>query len=63
MFEAMGAGQPGGLPMPKLIETDTVLKQIAQRTPSIFSNFKLLGQILDRHEPTISKRVMDRGCE
>ena len=62
-FEATGAGQPGHLPMPKLISADTVRKDIAQRSPRIFANFKLLGQILDRHEPTIHKRVRTRPCE
>ena len=62
-FEQIGAGQPGKLPMPKLVSAESVRQEGKRRVSSIFSDFERLNGILDRHELAIQKRWMKRTRE
>ncbi|KAJ9661038.1 hypothetical protein H2198_002197 [Neophaeococcomyces mojaviensis] len=56
MFRMLGAGQPGGLPMPEITTAGEVRREAKSYSTKIFDSFHLLGSILDRHEETIQKR-------
>jgi hypothetical protein len=55
-FKQINAGEPGGLPMPALMEPGQVRKLCKERSSAIFANHGRLRRILDRHELTIQKR-------
>ncbi|KAK3691624.1 hypothetical protein LTR37_018503 [Vermiconidia calcicola] len=55
MFRALGAG-PGHLPFPEIVGPEHVRLQSRQSSAQIFSDWKLLNDILDRHEATVQKR-------
>lgn len=59
----MGFGKPGGYKMPELAKAQDVREQRNTRVASIFKNFRLLKQILERHEATIQKRWMKKRRE
>lgn len=61
VFQAMGAGTgPGSLPLPKMVSAYEVRQDAKSRADGILSNWKLLKDILDRHEATIQKRWMKK---
>jgi len=55
-FKAIGWGQPGTAPIPPSISPATVKSDARQRAEHIFKNWRLLNEILERHEATIQKR-------
>ena len=56
VFNAIGTGQPGGLPMPEIVSPKEVRERAKRMSANIFQNFDLLHSILERHEITIQKR-------
>lgn len=56
IFKYINAGQPGHLPMPKLMEPLEVQQLCNERSRSVRANHDLLRRVLDRHESTIQKR-------
>ncbi|KAK5942298.1 hypothetical protein PMZ80_004861 [Knufia obscura] len=56
MLRALGAGVPGGLPMPEFTTAKEVRQIARPRSAKVIANHELLGAILDRHEATIQKR-------
>lgn len=56
MFRAMGAGQPGGLPMPKLTTAADVRRRTKLYVSEIFDCLSFVRKVLERHEETIYKR-------
>lgn len=59
-LKAMGAGNPGALPLPDLMSAPEVQRLCAERSKAIFASQARLRGILDRHEPTIQKRWMKK---
>ncbi|KAK4140965.1 uncharacterized protein C8A04DRAFT_31511 [Dichotomopilus funicola] len=55
-LKAMGAGNPGALPLPEVMEAPKVQRLCAERSKAIFTSQARLRGILDRHEATIQKR-------
>ncbi|KAL2127232.1 hypothetical protein VTI74DRAFT_11063 [Chaetomium olivicolor] len=55
-FRYLNAGEPGHLPMPKLMEPSQVRQLCKQRSNCIIANHDRLRRILERHESTIQKR-------
>lgn len=62
-FRAIGAGKPGGLPMPTLVSPDEVRREAKQRVANIFSDHWRLRSILERHELTIQRRWLKKNRE
>jgi hypothetical protein len=56
IFKVLNAGQPGHIPMPKVMKAFEVRELCKERSSRILANHERLGHILDRHEPTIQKR-------
>lgn len=55
-FKAMGAGTPGGTPMPTLISPEEARRKAREKSNKIFQHLRHLRAIVDRHEATIQKR-------
>lgn len=55
-LKAIGAGEHGGLPMPKLKSPAEVRRDAKSLTDQIYTSYEILHQILERHEATIRKR-------
>ncbi|KAK2755094.1 hypothetical protein FQN54_006623 [Arachnomyces sp. PD_36] len=55
-FNAIGAGKPGGLPLPKLKSPTEVRREAKSMSDQIFTSYESLHGILRRHEATIRKR-------
>ena len=56
LFKEMGAGGPGRIPMPRMIDAGTIKQQRQKMAARIFSDWNTLKDILDRHQATINKR-------
>ena len=55
-FEQMGAGKPGGLPMPAILTSSVVRSKSKSLSSSIFDSWNSLRAMAERHEATIRKR-------
>ena len=60
MFELLGAGRPGGLPMPTMLDATVVRSRSRTMSSEIFRSWKLLNAMIQRHEATIQKRWLKR---
>lgn len=49
-------GQPGGMPMPQVVEPAQVQREALGRSTNICASYAMLVKILERHEATIQKR-------
>ena len=63
MFKALGAGTPGGLPLPSIMTAKEVRTKSRALSTKIFNSWELLNNILARHEATIQKRWMKKTRE
>lgn len=61
MMEALGG--LGNLPMPEFGEAVAVRKEALARSTAIFKHYRILRDLLDRHEATIQKRWLKKGKE
>ncbi|PWY69622.1 hypothetical protein BO94DRAFT_628459 [Aspergillus sclerotioniger CBS 115572] len=59
-FKAIGAGQPGALPLPEILSKEDVCREATTWSQSIFTSYETLHAILQRHEATIQKRWLKK---
>ena len=63
-FERLGVGGPGGLPMPSSFSTPQEVRSKARvLSEKVLGNWKLLSNIIERHEATIQKRWIKKTKE
>lgn len=63
MFEMMGMGTPGGLPMPSFLTAPNVRSRSRVLSSSIFDSWNTLHVIIEHHEETIRKRWLKKTRE
>ena len=63
LFEEMGVGSPGGLPMPSFLTAPEVRTKSQALAHSIFDSWNLLHAMIERHEETVRKRWLKRTRE
>ena len=63
LFQSIGAGKPGRLPMPSFLKDSEVRSKSNVLATSIFDSWNLLKTIVERHEATIRKRWMKKTKE
>jgi hypothetical protein len=64
LFEQLGLGKPGGIPLPSSFPTPQEVRSKARAlSEKVLINWKLLNNVIERHEATIQKRWMKKTKE
>jgi len=54
-FRSFGAGQPGRLPIPTMLDASEVRARASAMSVKVFNRWKLLNKIVDQHEALIQR--------